>query len=68
MRSMSLSTCGVFALKGENTEVRPGALRGGDKLVGSRPPTSPAPLPILDAHGKAAAGADAGHRGAAELQ
>ena len=27
MRSMSTKTCGVFALKGENTEVRPGALR-----------------------------------------
>src|SRR6266404_2410881 len=48
-RSISTNSCGVLAVKGENTCVSPGALRA-------------AALAILDAHRETAAGADTRHR------
>ena len=52
-------------MKGENTGARPRCLaRRGDQFVGGRRQHfGTASLPVLHAHGEAAAGADAGHRG-----
>src|SRR3981189_2502762 len=46
MRSISTNTCGVLAVKGENTEVRPGALRAAatSSSVAAAKASEPRPL------------------------
>ncbi len=64
-RSMSTKSCGVLAVKGENTCVSPGALRAAptSSSVGGGQHFRAAALAVLDPHREsAAAGADARHR------
>ena len=63
-RSISTNSCGVLAVKGENTCVSPGALRAAatSSSVGGCQQFGTAALAILDAHRETAAGADARHR------